>query len=80
MQNNVFVALKCLFHISTGGFVIEDDIRRNFTVQPEFEKRNNWLIGKTYQNRYSQLSLSRSPRKSKNTSRYPYLDISDLQN
>ena len=30
--------------------------------------------------KYSRLSLSRSPRDSLNTSRYPYLDISDLQN
>ena len=28
---------------------------------------------------YSRLSLSRTPRDSKNISRYPYFDISDLQ-
>ena len=30
----------------TGGFVIEDALRRNFTVQPLADDRRNWLIGK----------------------------------
>ena len=28
-----------------GGFVIEDNLRRNFTVQPLSDDRRNWLIG-----------------------------------
>ncbi|XP_053373891.1 integrin alpha-2-like [Mercenaria mercenaria] len=30
-----------------GGFVIEDNFRRNFTVQPLADDRKNWLIGYT---------------------------------
>ncbi|KAL4222565.1 integrin [Mactra antiquata] len=30
-----------------GGFVIEDSLRRNFTVQPLADDRRNWLIGYT---------------------------------
>ncbi|XP_060600943.1 integrin alpha-2-like [Ruditapes philippinarum] len=30
-----------------GGFVIEDNMRRNFTVQPLSDDRRNWLIGYT---------------------------------
>ena len=25
--------------------MIEDNFRANFTVMPEFEERNNWLLG-----------------------------------